>query len=971
MIVYKREGGIRCECSVKYNGTFLKPSYLEANDISSPTPIDFEVGDYIVYERTGLKYRLYSIPQPKKQSRKGTYGAAFVYSAIFHADTKLLELAPYKDIVISDNEIHFSTNQTITTFEDVYGIARRIEACMNDINGKRIGNDFNLDFNADFSHSEFIENTWEIKVVSTDDESLLEVLSTPKEFSLSNTSSCLNALENIYSLWKIGWVYTFENGKNVITLGRPNLRDASNTSPKFLYGQGNGLKVIKRAISTKSELATRIYAYGSTKNMITRHYNNLEPQIKYAASVNIPNLMIPVSKWGLTDGLRDARKAFVEDKNAIAKYGLIPKVVYFDSEENGDVFPSIEGCTIKNIRDSFDSPTDQYYPTSIYSPNERVDEVKDYIPITDSGVYMTLDNGKAVVSSGEVNGINQDRTITYQGEYSSVVFGRILIGNIQEAGKLAFVSDFGISFDGELEEARLELQYFIGDELVGERSVDGFRTRLGISIYDKSRYNITTDFTGELSIVPTVVVKSDSDVFATLSANISYTLSYGLSETFQIRIKQIGFNIADQSGTSSNKYGRIVMKSGKCGGREFDVKSCKYNSETDDYSLELYKQNDDSLGQYFPNSIYPVVSGDRFVIVDMAMPQRYIRIAEARLYDKALEYLDNVKKPKFVYEPEVDPKVIVENGMTLVEGMYMQVEDEDVIGGSEFVLISSITIDESSYIPSYKVTLMDEKPSTFLQVISRSVETKTAERKTTSTGVTTRAEDYDVDIWESLMAPGYEQIDETHLMSALSGYVQNDVLGLYMKLADFTASKIIEKLGTSAVERANADGDGNNIASTYARKRKSSSVSIPATKGWYTIATIDKSVSTGTRSNYHLAVVNNTLSATRQMPFGVDIRLFPRGYDGTNIQWTVNVEGGSNAVAKVRILADTGKVQIYHNYAYTASIVIYSDHMDYGLGMRRDITLATNGSTLEVDTTSDETYAETCVVAGGYSTSRV
>ena len=90
-IISKDGNIIRYEGKPRYTGSYLKPSFIEFSEIASPTPIAWEVGDYVDYSRTGMRYRLYSIPQPSKNARKDTHGRAFTYSNVqFHAATKEL-----------------------------------------------------------------------------------------------------------------------------------------------------------------------------------------------------------------------------------------------------------------------------------------------------------------------------------------------------------------------------------------------------------------------------------------------------------------------------------------------------------------------------------------------------------------------------------------------------------------------------------------------------------------------------------------------------------------------------------------------------------------------------------------------------------------------------------------------------------------------------------------------------------------
>lgn len=331
--IYSKDGSIiRYAGEPKYTGTFMGVSYIEFSSIDSPVPIPWERGDYVDYYRIGKRFRLYSRPEPKKQARRGESGASFIYSNVkFYASTKDLEIAPFRDLVPADNDIHFSTRPDVSTYESVYGIAARIQECMDDI----------------------FPGKWAIEVFDTSDTDLLALFNEQKEFSVSN-GSCLGALSQIYEVWKnVGWVHTYDSvrDKEIITIGRTSLRDSENTSDSYAYGIGNGLTSLKKAAANEDEFATRLYVYGSERNIQTRYYNGLNIHDK--DSVNIVNLMLPPEKWGKTNGLPDARKAYLQADDAlIEKYGLIPRTVYFDGNENEEIYPSITGLTSLDVRDA-------------------------------------------------------------------------------------------------------------------------------------------------------------------------------------------------------------------------------------------------------------------------------------------------------------------------------------------------------------------------------------------------------------------------------------------------------------------------------------------------------------------------------------------------------------------------------------------------------------------------------------------
>lgn len=353
-VISKDSTSIRYEGAPQYSGTYLGVDYIEFKNISSPNVIDWQIGDYVDYFRTGVRYKLHTLPMPKKVARVGSYGGAIVYDNVqFFAPTKDLEVALFRDFVINDNGIHFSTRQDVSTYEDVRGIARRIQACMDDL----------------------FPGKWRIEVYETDDEDLNGLLSEVKEFSVSQ-STCLDVLSQIYDTWKgVGWIHTTDkdSGQEVITIGRANVRDADNTTDLFTYGIGNGLTSIRKNSANEGEFATRLYVYGSERNLQPRYYNQFD--IVNKDSVDIRNLMIPISEWGLTDGVPDAKKAYLQADDAlIEKYGLIPKTLYFDGAEGEEIYPSIVGITEGKVREYMIKHGLEDSPLLPPDTNDRIDK---------------------------------------------------------------------------------------------------------------------------------------------------------------------------------------------------------------------------------------------------------------------------------------------------------------------------------------------------------------------------------------------------------------------------------------------------------------------------------------------------------------------------------------------------------------------------------------------------------------------
>ena len=738
-----RDGStVRYSGAPKYNGLFGKPSYIEFAEIASPTPIEWQIGDYVDYSRTGFRYKLYTIPQVVKSATSGTAGDAFVYKNVqFFCATKDLEIALFRDIVEYDNGMHFSSIPNVDTYEDVYGIINRIQANMDD----------------------FAPGQWTIRAMSTSYSEITNLMSEVRAFSLAD-GTCMDALNQIYALWKgLSWIYKVENGRHTIVIGRPNLQDASNTTPEFSYGEDCGLKVITRAVSTKNEMATRIYAYGSDRNLPTRYYNNLEPHILNYESVYIPHLMLPLSTWGYTGGQKDARKAYIQSTTAINNYGLIPKIMRFDGTGDlEEIYPSVEGMQIYQVADND-------FPSTGYDPYERVDEILDATNPSDDGMYTedsvklkqdaitllvseientytTLENQEALTIGNE-SPIFDTETVNQMMNGTGTEEGRFVIKMRKLKGTISCTEESGMELASFLMDVpKVYVDVYVGANLISATEAKVTLKRSQVA-HDTVNFvcediKFTTNAVGyvkifircEMQLAPNSPALSiayhlaEPSLEPDLEENkVTASVEYTIDTTFKLTLKQIGFDL-NAMGSSQLTDGlcTISMRSGLCAGRDFVVEKCVYNEEENWWELTCKRQDDTTLMQYFPNSVYTINTDDRFVLLDLQMPNKYVTAAMSRLHDAAWDALNRLCKPVMAYVPEVDSKAVFMATVTLVEGLYMPVYDPDLIEtyivsepNVNWILIDTVTIAENEdVIQIYAVTLRDEKVDSMLQIIT-------------------------------------------------------------------------------------------------------------------------------------------------------------------------------------------------------------------------------------------------------------
>ena len=762
---------MRYEGCPKYNGVYLKVSYLEFASISSPARIDWHVGDYVDYPRTGLRYTLRSIPPEKKIAKPGQSGDALTYQNVqFMAQTQDLVVAPFRDLVPEDNGVHFSTQQAVSTYENAYGIAARIQACLDDL----------------------FPGTWTVEVYEGLDEDFKEKISEAVDFSISG-ASCLEACDRMYETWGIGWTHYKDStsGTDMLLFGRPNTRDTDNTTSDFIFGPGQGLTALRKSIANTDELGTRLYVYGSTKNMLPDYYKGLN--IYMGESVDIQNLMIPLSKWGITDGKPDAKKAFLEaSSSTVEEIGLIPKTHYFDGSDGEEIYPTLVGMTIGGVK----SGNPDYYPSATAWPDdsERVDEIEDAHNPEDDGYSGNADGDKykntdivSYAGSNRQQVVLSSHGLPGRGQLHSVsLFRGVDMGSVSgnqitiEGGAQGYIEDV----NGVIVKVTANLILEAGSDEITEpvtfteENTGGHKFRFtlpDITIQAEDFSDVSLSLYVYVTAQP---LESNSLYYFTMSGH-AFTLgtSDNLSGDFTLTLKQIGFDIASRAALTTEGLARIFMKDGMNAGRSFYVRTCEYVEDGDKWLLGMYRTEDESTGMRYPNSTFPINPGDHFVLLDIAMPELYIDAAMQRLYDKGMEMLADISKLKPFYEPEVDAKVMVEQERVLREGMYMRLTDADVAGNSsEYILIDTLTINEGDEaIPTYKVGLREYKKRSFqestnsaLNDLGNKVSGGTIESKPTTGSQTLNYRDL----------TGKPSIDNVALVGDLASY---DDLGLINK----------------------------------------------------------------------------------------------------------------------------------------------------------------------------------------------
>ena len=191
-------------------------------------------------------------------------------------------------------------------------------------------------------------------------------------------------------------------------------------------------------------------------------------------------------------------------------------------------------------------------------------------------------------------------------------------------------------------------------------------------------------------------------------------------KTFTITLKDIGFNPVDKKHlTTETPF--ISMKTGMCGGREFEITGCE--EKGNNYVLTCNREMDSSINKAFPNNPYQVSAGDQFVFIGIAMDDIYIKAAEQRLLTAAKDYLSNNDKSKYTYLPKIDKVFMArhpEIASSLKEGNILDFKDTD-LGIDASVIIQSLVIKEGGPVPEYEITLFNDKVVSTIEKIQNSI----------------------------------------------------------------------------------------------------------------------------------------------------------------------------------------------------------------------------------------------------------
>jgi hypothetical protein len=628
---------------LEYNGEFMGESYVSFS-VKSFSPIAFEMGDKLTYR--GEEYTLNYDPTVVKKAARYKSGEGFVYDNVkFNSASDELTRCDFLDYVKGDNKVHFTSLPNFDFYaSSVRDLADRIQA--------------NLDRLYTGTQQ------WTV-VVSSDSEGKKNV-----PVSISNIN-VWGALELVNTTFEMNFII---RGRT-ITIGTEGVA----VEGMFSYGKGNGLYQIERNAEQDQAIITRLRAYGSTRNMPVRYYNEIHyvTGSVYVVASYSDNLASNNFYW-VKLNLAYTKQRFDETVDFQVNNIWYEGHWEYHSQSYGEVEA---GYSMKVYTQR----------SGLFRNEDKIQNFKDgvhYAAFPSWAVEVPLIPAQQVVQNLMLPGFSFEENDVY-----------VDSDNLSELG----IREGTVFFDG---------------------STDGLD-----EIYP-SIEGMTADDLNEAGIPVTVVAGDNGNLDEIADADQVEDDGFWTDKAdgesippFKAVLKNIGFDIREYWYDGMQPV--LSMRDGQLGGREFNIINVEEGTAgggVKTYILTLERVEDSDLGMYFPNKDYNMKPGDKFVILDIEMPDVYIKAASQRLLRAAKEYLAKNDYVRYTYSPKVDEiymarqhdKAMASGGAvkslhdTLKEGDLLSFKDMD-LSVEKSIVIDKLTIKEGDIIPTYEITLREDK----------------------------------------------------------------------------------------------------------------------------------------------------------------------------------------------------------------------------------------------------------------------
>jgi hypothetical protein len=712
---------------LEYSDSWMGECFLTIN-FKHEVPINFQIGDYIVYR--GERFELNYEPGKDKQARPDTYGEGFVYDSVkFNALQDELARAEFLDVVLNDNELHYTSLPKFPFFvQTLDDLLDRIQANLDEQIGAGLWKIYSRNKERSVQRGA-LESEWLSVYGEKTDDNVIESMSITVD-----SKKCWDALALVNEKWDVNFIV---RGRNIY-VGTTGIE----AGHIFSYGLGKGLYEIVQNADSDQSVITRLRAYGSEKNLPSHYYADLG--VKYVANITkvvtaSTNVELELDVDYIETYFKNKRKYVVSGESQEQSFGWVLQVTFdFQATITGYVTQSGSSGKCRFYSELKGTQTD----TGDEESKEKLDAFIAQVNAGNTKMYITSGLNKKVVPSS-------------MKEYAKNLPNNMSINRLMLPGfPHVSLSDF---YDSLTEQ---EKKYVNPTGKLHKFSTDPYRPYIDslnieeIGLRSASQFFDTDDKTnGVIEIYPTI---EEMEIGGVRVDEIDEGVApdddgrFGDNETVKnVDIylnKAIDFDINDLKDDDFS----ISMKDGMCGGRTFKVAS---STKVDGrWRLTVERSKDDALELWFPYKDYPIKSGDHFVLTGITLPDSYVKAASLKLLKYAIALLDKNDYTRYVYQPKVDELFMArqhdlaqadETGTikslhdTLKAGDLMNFNDTDLnIEG--IISIDQLTIkEEDGKIPTYDITLREDKEVGTIQKIQQQISSLQSGNGGTGAGLTT------------------------------------------------------------------------------------------------------------------------------------------------------------------------------------------------------------------------------------------
>lgn len=712
---------------LEYSDSWMGECFVAIN-FKHEVPINFQIGDYIVYR--GERFKLNYEPGKDKQARPDTYGEGFVYDSVkFNALQDELARAEFFDVVLNDNELHYTALPKFTFYvQTLDDLLDRIQANLDEQIGAGLWKIYSRNKERSVQRG-CLASDWLSMYGEGTRDNVIESMSITVD-----SQTCWQALALVNEKWDINFIV---RGRNIY-VGTTGIQ----ANHIFKYGLGNGLYEIIQNADSDQSVVTRLRAYGSEKNLPSHYYADLG--VKYVANITevvgaSTNVTLELDLDYIETYFKNPRKYIAPGETGEQSLGWVLKVTF-------DFKTEITGYVTKKYNTNKCRFYSEYKGTQVDSGDEESREnLNTFIAQVKAG------NTKMYITSG----LNKKNVPSSMKEYAENLPNNMSINRLMLPGfPHVSLSDF---YDLLTDE---EKKYVNPTGKQHRFSTDPHRPYIDsinidqIGLRSASQFFDTDDKTnGVVEIYPTIeemviggVRVDEIDEGVAPDDDGRYDGDPGPNNVDIYLSKAVDFDIKDLADDDFS----ISMKDGMCGGRTFKVAS---STKVDGrWRLTIERIKDDTLELWFPYKDYPIKKGDHFVLTGITLPDSYVNAASLKLLKYAIAFIDKNDYTRYVYQPKVDEifmarqhdqaqaddtGVIKSLHDTLKAGDLMNFNDTDLnIEG--IISIDQLTIkEEDGKIPTYDITLREDKEVGTIQKIQQQISSLQSGNGGTGAGLTT------------------------------------------------------------------------------------------------------------------------------------------------------------------------------------------------------------------------------------------